>query len=97
MSQLEISFEIDTSPILHLADLPFGSLFIRNSDRGNRDKANIFMKVKVTGFLTNSTLLSDVFSRGDCLAVNLNTHTIQCLQGSISVTQLTGNMQVRKA
>lgn len=97
MSQLEISFEENTQTILHLADLPFGSLFIRNSDRGQRNNLSIFMKVKATGFLTNSTLLSDVFSRGDCLAVNLNTHTIQCLQGSIGVTQLTGNMQVRKA
>lgn len=96
MSQLEISFET-AEVALQLADLNFGAMFIRNSDRGNKNKPSLFMKVKATGFLINSTILSDVFSRGDCLAVNMNTATVQCLPGVISVTKMAGNMQVRKA
>lgn len=96
MSQLEITFEEQNLGV-QLADLSFGSLFIRNSDRGNKNKPSVFLKVKATGFLTNSNILSDVFSRGDCLAVNMNTATVQCLPGGISVTKMDGNMQVRKA
>lgn len=97
MSQLEIEFNSKTESEVQLRDLEFGTVFIRNSDRGNRMKPSVFMKVKATGFLTNSTILSDVFSRGDCLAVNFNTGTVQCFPGSLSVTKLSGHLKVEIA
>ena len=42
----------------------------------------LYLRVKPIGFLTNSTILSDVFSRGDIIVYKPLRGTIACLKGT---------------
>ena len=48
----------------------------------------IVMKVKVTGFLLNSTLIADVLNRGDSIVLNLEKGTLYAMEGSREVEHL---------
>lgn len=50
-------------------------------------KNEIFMRVKPTGFLLNSSLIGDVINRGDIFVVNLSKGTVRAFQGDIEVQE----------
>lgn len=91
MSQLEIEFAPTESTKLRLRDLSFGQLF-----RISKAPHPVYMKVKSVNFLNNSTLLSDVFARGDCLVVDVRKGTVHVHSGEAIVVKLTGNLKVRE-
>lgn len=93
MSQLEITFEDKSdSDGPTIAQLAFGKIFkLKAGGRGT------YMRVKTVNFLNNSNLLSDVFSRGDCVVVLLERGTVSIMKGDKKVIPLEGNMKVRKA
>jgi len=50
--------------------------------------SKIVMKVKPTGFLLNSSIVSDVLNRGDCFIVDLAKGTLYAVQSDRPVTKL---------
>lgn len=59
-------------------DIRFGECFLY--------KGALFMRVKPTNFLTNSTLINDVINRGDCFFVDLSTGNVTAYKGDQVVT-----------
>lgn len=90
MSQLQIEFE-DRIHSLTAKDIPFGGVFKKEGHPA------AYMRVKSVNFLNNSTLLSDVFARGDVLTVNLNKGTVFIMSGDTKVMRLRGKMQLERA
>lgn len=59
-----------------IASIAFATPFHRQKSTA------LFIKVKPINFLNNSNLLSDVFTRGDCIICNLETGTIFIVKGN---------------
>lgn len=89
MSQLEIEFAERKYP-LKANQLPHGTVFKK------ADHPAAYMIVKSVNFLNNSNLLSDVFARGDILAVNLHKGTLFVMSGDTPVVKLKGRMQLER-
>lgn len=92
MSQLEIFEESLAEPgAPTLASLGFGKIF--KLKRGGK---NTYMKVKTVNFLNNSEVLSDIFSRGDCLVVMLERGSVNYMKGATEVIKLTGTLKISR-
>lgn len=82
--------ESSNGAMVTLASIKFGSLF-----KYVGDSKTVYMKVKAVNFLNNSNLLSDVFSRGDCLTVAMARGSLSIAKGSHEVIIMHGNLKVR--
>jgi hypothetical protein len=67
---------------LLLSDILHGNVV-----RIKKSKA-IVMRLKITSFLLNSTIVADVLNRGDCFVCNLQTGTAYPTSGSVEVERL---------
>jgi hypothetical protein len=90
--ELELCQEIKPKVVPTAGSVKFGVPF-RFVDVPN---FQLFIRVKPVNFLTNSTLLNDIFSRGDALVVNLATGTLGTTKGE-RVIKLVGCKIVHKA
>lgn len=68
-------------PTLHLvaADMAFGETF------SNGNPHSLFLRVKPTGFLLNSSVIGDIINRRDLLVCNLITNTVHAFKGDTPV------------
>lgn len=83
--QIELEFnEPKKQPTIR--DIPTGQPAQHNG--------NMVMRVKATGFMLNSTIVADVYNRGDCLVVNLAKGTVYAVKGSDPVVPLVGNISM---
>ena len=63
-------------------DIPFDSCFSHSPS-----SEPVFCRVKVTGFLLNSTVISDIINRGDIIVHNLHKGTICGFRGNTPVVK----------
>ena len=62
-----------------LSAVPFGSpVYVPKTKK-------FIMKLKPTGFLLNSTIVSDVLARGDCFVCDLKEGTVYAKEGKTEV------------
>lgn len=92
---MQVEFEFpDVAPttLPKLSSIPFGKPFIFKL--GN--KSQPLIKVKPVNFLCNSSLLSDVFARGDCVVCNLTKGTVFVSPGTREVELIEASIKVKK-
>lgn len=75
MQQLNIELEKHSATKYKAASIEVGECF------NCFNKMHDYMRVKPTGFLLNSNVITDVLVRGDVLAVNLYTGVLRVFRG----------------
>ena len=58
-----------------------------------RHSGKILRKVKITGFLLNSTIVADVLNRGDCFVLDMAKGTLYAVSNSLECTAVSGKFQ----
>lgn len=89
--QIELDFPTAT-PHKLLKDIPHGTAFrlVRPPKL-----AEALIKVKPVNFLCNSTILSDVFARGDCVVVNLAKGTVYISKGTTEIVLVDASVKIK--
>jgi len=88
---MQLSFQEldDTSSLPTVASISYGECF---RDEGDK----IYLKVRPVGQLLNSTLVSDVVGRGDCLCVDMSKGSLHIFASSKKVNAVAVNVLVNK-
>jgi len=88
VEQIELPLAAPTK--LTIADILSGNV-VRVKTSGA-----IVMKIKVTGFLLNSTVIGDILNRGDSLVVDLKKGTLYAMQHDREVERLVSKVLIAK-
>lgn len=90
---MAIQLELIDSPVspatITLEQLPAGTVV---RDLEAKDK-RLIMKVAATGFLLNSSVVTDVINRHDCLVVNLENGRVYATKGTRKVLPMECKLQ----
>lgn len=76
-----------------LKDIEHGKAFRFTGKSGNK---SLHIRVKTVNYLNNSTLLADVFNRGDCVVCNLESGTVYICRGTDKIKRVEASIRVRK-
>ena len=94
--QISLDFDTPKPAPLTLSQVPLSKTFRFTTSTGRADK-DIFIRVKATGFLLNSSVIGDVLNRGDCLVVNLSKHTLYAKKGDSFVELVDAIVAVKES
>jgi hypothetical protein len=61
----------------------------------DKKTGKIIMRIRPTGFLLNSTLVSEVLSRGDTFIVDLEKGTLYCAAGDRNIDLIHSELKVK--
>jgi hypothetical protein len=89
--QTELEFIGPEPTQLIASQVPFGKPF-----RLVNSKQDIHIRVKPTGFLLNSSVVSDVLSRGDTFVTNIQKGTLYAIEGDRAVELIDASIKIKK-
>lgn len=75
------------------ASVPVSTIF-RSYMTNGRYSQSLFIRVKPTGFILNSSVISDVMTRGDVLVYNIESDCIHAMKGNTRVKVYKGHFVV---
>ena len=75
---------------LLLKDIPHGETFHKKGEK------NLFLKLKTVNFINNSTIITDMIYRGDCLVANLVSGTCFIMKGDTEVVTVDLDISIKE-